>query len=273
MEHRQLGKTGFSIPVVGMGTWKTFDVKGSREEEYRIEIVKTAYEQGVTFYDSSPMYGQAERVLGQSVKELELREKVIIATKVWTDSDIVSEHQFADAFRFFGGYVDLYQVHNLVAWKKRLEQLEELKAKGKVKAIGITHYSRSAYGDMMKIMQSGRVETIQIPYNAIDREAEKEILPLAQELNIGVIVMRPFGEGSLLRKMPPDNELRQFEQYGVTTWPQVLLKWILSDKRISVAIPATSHAERIIENAKAGEAPWFDEDTREAVSRLARKYN
>jgi aryl-alcohol dehydrogenase-like predicted oxidoreductase len=273
MEYRQLGKTALKVPVIGMGTWRTFDVRGSKDESYRTEIVRTAYEHGINFYDSSPMYGQSERVLGQSVKELGIRDKIMIATKVWTDSDIVSEHQFDDAFKFFGGYVDLYQVHNLVAWKTRLDQLEALKAKGKVKAIGITHYSHSAFGDMMRIMETARVETIQIPYNAIDRIVEKEVLPLAEQLQIGVIVMRPFGEGSLLRRMPHDNELKEFEQYGVTTWPQILLKWILSDKRISTAIPATSHAERIIENAKAGEGPWFDEDVREAVSRLARKYS
>lgn len=273
MEFRQLGKASLKVPIVGMGTWKTFDVRGAKDEEQRTGIVKAAYENDITFYDSSPMYGQAERVLGQSVKELGIRDKVMIATKVWTDSYILSRHQFDDAFKYFGGYVDLYQVHNLVAWRERLQQLEELRSEGKIKTIGITHYSHSAFAEMMQIMKTGRIDTIQVPYNALDRAVEKEVLPLAEELNIGVIVMRPFGEGSLLRRMPPDEELKPFEYFGVNTWPQVLLKWILSDKRISVAIPATAHADRMLSNARAGEGPWFDENTREAIGRLAAKYS
>ncbi|MBN9387033.1 MAG: aldo/keto reductase [Chloroflexi bacterium] len=273
MEQRKLGRSGLTVPVIGMGTWKTFDVKGGQAEQQRQEIVKTALENRANFIDSSPMYGEAERVLGQAVKNLGVRAEVMIATKVWTASDEIAERQFANAFRFFEGYVDLYQVHNLVAWERRLETLQEFKAQGKVKAIGITHYSHGAFRELSQIMQHEPIEAIQIPYNALDREVEKEILPLAEELNIGVLVMRPFGEGSLVRRMPPAAELAGFEAFGVTTWPQILLKWIASDPRISVIIPATSKAERMAENAVAGDGPWFDADTREKVSRLAAKYS
>lgn len=273
MEQRKLGRSGLSVPVIGMGTWKTFDVKGSQPEQQRQEIVKTALENKANFFDSSPMYGEAERVLGQAVKNLGIRPDVMIATKVWTASDDLAEQQFANAFRFFEGYVDLYQVHNLVAWEKRLETLREFKAQGKVRAIGLTHYSHGAFYELSQIMRSESIETIQIPYNALDRTVEKEILPLAEELNIGVLVMRPFGEGKLVRQMPTAAELAGFEAFGVKTWPQILLKWIASDPRISVIIPATSKAERMAENAAAGDGPWFDPDTREKVSRLAVKYS
>ena len=273
MEQRKLGRSGLTVPVIGMGTWKTFDVRGGQAEQERQEIVKTALDNGANFFDSSPMYGEAERVLGQAVKNLGVRSDVMIATKVWTASDEIAEQQFADAFRFFEGYVDLYQVHNLVAWGKRLETLRKFKAEGKVKAIGITHYSHGAFRELSQIMRSEDIESIQIPYNALDREVEKEILPLAAELNIGVLVMRPFGEGSLVRRVPPASELAGFETFGVKTWPQILLKWIASDPRISVIIPATSKAERMVENAAAGDGPWFDPDTREKVSRLAAKYS
>ena len=273
MEQRKLGRSGLTVPVIGMGTWKTFDVRNSGDEQQRQEIVKAALDNQSNFYDSSPMYGEAERVLGQAVKNLGVRADVMIATKVWTPSDEIAERQFNNAFRFFEGYVDLYQVHNLVAWERRLETLQEFKAQGKIKAIGITHYSHSAFRELSEIMRSEPIEAIQIPYNALDREVEKTILPLAQELNIGVLVMRPFGEGSLVRRMPPASELAGFEAFGVKSWPQVLLKWIASDPRVSVIIPATSKAERMAENAAAGNGPWFDPETRERVSRLAARYN
>lgn len=273
MDRRKLGSSDLVVPVIGMGTWKTFNVRGTAEEAERREIVRTAYENGANFFDSSPMYGEAERVLGGAIQELGLRDKVMVATKVWTESDEESETQFQNAFRYFGGYVDFYQVHNLVAWKKRLAQLEEYKAQGKVKSIGVTHYAHRYLGDIMRIMESGRIEAIQIPYNAVDRVVEKEVLPLAEQLNIGVVVMQPFGTGSLVRESPVPAELAPFEKFGVTTWPQILLKWIASDPRISVIIPATSRAERMAENATAGSPPWFDADTREKISRLARLYS
>jgi aryl-alcohol dehydrogenase-like predicted oxidoreductase len=272
MERRKLGKSNLTVPVIGMGTWKTFNVRGAREEAERRDIVETAFKGGSDFYDSSPMYGEAERVLGAAVESLGIRDKVMIATKVWTSSDEDSERQFENAFRYFGGYVDFYQVHNLVAWQKRLKQIEDFKAAGKVRAVGITHYSHGAFGEMRQIMETGRVEAIQIPYNAIDRVVEKEILPLAEQLNIGVVVMRPFGEGALVQRSPKPQELAEFEKFGVKTWPQILLKWVASDPRISVIIPATSKAERMAENVLAGDPPWFDPDTREKVSRLAKQY-
>ncbi len=275
MDRRKFGNTNLTVPVVGMGTWKTFDVRGQAEESLRREIVQTAYENGADLFDSSPMYGEAERVLGKALTDLNLRDKVLVATKVWTGNDEESVRQLNNALHYFGGYVDLYQVHNLVAWQKRLAQLQELKAQGKVKAVGITHYSHSAFEDMRRILQTetNRVEFIQIPYNALDREVEKNLLPLAESLNLGVIIMRPFGEGSLLRRSPKPQELAQFEAFGVKTWPQVLLKWVASDARVSTIIPATSRPERMAENALAGDAPWFDADTRERVSKLARQYN
>ncbi|HEX2909336.1 MAG TPA: aldo/keto reductase [Chloroflexia bacterium] len=273
MDRRKLGKSELTVPVIGMGTWKTFDVRGAAEEAERLEIVKVALQNGANFFDSSPMYGAAERVLGDAIKALGVRSSVMVATKVWTSSDEEAEQQFKNAFDWYGGYVDLYQVHNLVAWEKRLKQLEDFKAQGKVKAIGVTHYSHSSFDQIERIMESGRIEQIQIPYNAVDRVVEKSILPLAEKLNIGVVVMRPLGEGGLVQRTPKPEELKPFEAFGVTTWPQILIKWIASDPRVSVIIPATSRPERMAENAAAGEPPWFDQDTRERVSQLASRYN
>jgi aryl-alcohol dehydrogenase-like predicted oxidoreductase len=273
MERRKFGKTDLNVPGIGMGTWKTFDVRGVQAEAERETIVQTAYDAGANFFDSSPMYGEAERVLGSTVQKRNLRDKVMIATKVWTDSDDQSERQFANAFNYFGGYVDFYQVHNLVALQKRLNQLEEFKAQGKIRSLGVTHWSHAALDDIGRIMESGRIDGIQIPYNAADRIVEREILPLAKKLQIGVVVMRPLGAGELVSKAPPANELTRFADWGVSNWAQILLKWVVSNPAISVAIPATSQAERMRLNAVAGDPPWFDDATRELVSELAQRYS
>jgi aryl-alcohol dehydrogenase-like predicted oxidoreductase len=267
MEHRILGSSGIEVPVVGMGTWQTFDVRGAAAERARREVVDAALAAGVRFFDSSPMYGEAERVLGLAVAGR--REQAIVATKVWTSSLQDGREQVRRALDFFGGYVDLYQVHNLVAWPEQLALLEEVRAAGKVRAIGATHYSPSAFAELGRVMRTGRLEAIQVPYNPLEREVEREILPLAADLGLGVVVMRPFGEGGLLRRRPADAALAPLRSFGVTTWPQALLKWVLSDPRCHVAIPATSSPEHMRQNALAGAPPWFGQEERAYVSRLA----
>jgi len=160
-------------------------------------------------------------------------------------------------------------VHNLVAWPRRLARLERLRDEGRVAAIGATHWQASRFGELEEVMRTGRIGAIQIPYNPIEREVEKRVLPLADELGIGVLVMRPLAKGELLRRRPSADDLRLLEPFGVTTWPQALIKWALSDPRCHLAIPATSRPERAAENAAAGAPPWFGSDERELVARLA----
>jgi aryl-alcohol dehydrogenase-like predicted oxidoreductase len=269
MEHRVLGKSGLEVPVIGMGTWRTFDVQGTTSEQNASAVVDRALQAGASFFDSSPMYGEAERILGETLRGR--REQVIVATKVWTASGKEGEAQARRALSFFGGYIDLYQVHNLVNWRDHLTMLERLRDAGKVHAIGATHYSSSSFPELRQVMQTGRIATIQIPYNPFEREVERDILPLAASLGLGVVVMRPFAEGALIRRRPQPGELAPLSSFGVTTWAQALLKWILSDTRCHVAIPATSHAERMLENAAAGEPPWFGAEERALVARLAQR--
>lgn len=246
-----------------MGTWQTFDVSGA-DEGRCAEIVDEALAAGVRVVDSSPMYGEAERVLGRALGDR--RPEAFVATKVWTSSPEEGRRQAEQALRFYRGGVDLYQVHNLVAWREQLDLLEELRDAGRVRLIGATHYSPGAFGELETVMRSGRIEAIQIPYNPREREVEARILPLAEELGIGVVVMRPLCGGSLTRRAP---SAAQLEPLGVDTWAQALLKWVLSDPRCTVAIPATSKPGRMTENAAAGEPPWFDVDQRDYVARLA----
>jgi aryl-alcohol dehydrogenase-like predicted oxidoreductase len=269
MEQRTLGNSGVQVPVVGMGTWRTFDVRGAPEEHTRRAIVDEALSAAANFFDSSPMYGEAERVLGQALEGR--RDQALVATKVWTQSGAEGRAQAERALGFFGGSIDLYQIHNLVNWREHLAMLEELRESGQVRIIGATHYSAPAFDELRQVMQTRRISAIQIPYNPLQREAERVILPLAADLNFGVVVMRPFGEGSLTRTPPADADLAPLRPFGVTTWAQALLKWVLSDPRCHVAIPATSRPGRMTENAAAGNPPWFGPDERELIARLAER--
>jgi aryl-alcohol dehydrogenase-like predicted oxidoreductase len=267
MEFRYLGHTGLRVPAVGMGTWRSFDVRGAGEERARREVVDAALEGEVTFFDSSPMYGAAERVLGAAL--LGRRERALVATKVWAATAAEGRAQIERALGFFGGWVDVYQVHNLLAWREQIAQLEEYRAAGKVRVIGATHYSPSAFGELAAVMRSGRIGAIQIPYNPLERAVGREILPLAAELGLGVVVMRPFAEGGLLARPPSEKALEPLRPFGVTSWPQALLKWILSDPRCHVAIPATGSPQRMREDAAAGRPPWLGSQERDLIARLA----
>lgn len=264
---RRLGRSTLQTGVVGMGTWRTFDVNGARVEQDRNRLVERAVSNGVDLFDSSPMYGEAERVLGRAVAAM--RDEVLIATKVWTADDEVAERQISDALEYFQGRVDLYQIHNLVAWPRRLNMLERLKGAAKVRAIGATHYSPGSFDQLAEIMRTGRVDAIQVPYNPRQRSVESEILPLAAEMDLGVLVMQPFGEGGLLRRPPSASDLQPLRPFGIETWPQALLKWVLSDERCHVAIPATSSQDHLEENLRAGEEPWLGREERALVARLA----
>jgi aryl-alcohol dehydrogenase-like predicted oxidoreductase len=266
VEHRALGASGLTVPAVGMGTWQTFDVHGRSAERNVHAVVDAAIAAGTTLFDSSPMYGEAERVLAGALDGR--RDDVLLATKLWTEDDAEADRQIDRALGWFGR-VDLYQVHNLVALPRRLDTLDRFRAEGRVRAIGATHWHAGRFGDLEDVMRSGRIAAIQVPYNPIERDVERRILPLAEDLGIGVVVMRPLAKGELMRRPPAPEALRPLEPFGVTTWAQALIKWVLSDPRCHVAIPATSRPERAAENAAAGDPPWLGPAERELVARLA----
>ncbi len=267
MEVRALGRSGLQVPVVGMGTWRTFDVSGAAAEERCRAVVSAALGDGARLFDTSPMYGRAERVLARCLEGT--REQALVATKVWTPSAREGREQIARALEWYGGRVDVYQVHNLVSWREHLPYLEERRERGQVGVLGITHYSHAAFAELIQVMTTGRIAQIQVPYNAQDRAVETEILPAAAERGIGVIVMQPLGVGALAQRAPSAEALKPLERFGVRTWAQALLKWILSDTRVHCAIPATRSVDHMQENAAAGDPPWFDAAARGYVSELA----
>jgi aryl-alcohol dehydrogenase-like predicted oxidoreductase len=242
-----------------------FDVPPDREDGPRA-VVASALASGTSFIDTSPMYGRAEGVLGRALEADGLRASAIVATKVWTPSAIEGHRQLEAQLAAFGGRVDVEQIHNLVGWREHLPWLEDEVSRGRVGLLGATHWDERRFGELIEVMRTGRLHCIQIPYNPLERAAERDVLPLAEELGLGVIAMRPFAEGELVRRRPPDPAV--LRELGVRTWAEALLKWTLSDPRVHVAIPATSSPAHAAANTAAGEPPWFDEAQRGLVERV-----
>jgi diketogulonate reductase-like aldo/keto reductase len=246
MEERRLG------PVVGLGTWNTFDSDAALARD----VVEAALDSGVHVFDSSPMYRGAEAALGQA-----LAGRGSVATKIWARSVEEGRAQYAQQREWFGS-VDVEQIHNLVSWREHVEWLKE-EHDG---LLGVTHYSATAFGELAEALRTGLFDVVQLPYNPHEREVERELLPLAAELGVRVIVMRPLAEGSLVRRHVDPAALREL---GVESWAQALLKWALSDERVDLVIPATRRPERTRENARAGKPPWFTSEQRALVEELA----
>ena len=228
MEERRLG------PVVGLGTWRTFDDDAALARE----VVAAAFEAGARLVDSSPMYGGAERSLGAALDGR--RDDVIVATKIWARSVDEGRTQFARQLQWYAGRIDVEQVHNLVAWREHLDWLDEERAAGRVGKVGVTHYASSAFDELAEALRTRRFDVVQLPYNPWERECERVLLPLAAEL-------------------------------GVETWAQALLKWSLADERVDAAIPATARPARARENACAGEGARLTSEQRELVELIARR--
>jgi aryl-alcohol dehydrogenase-like predicted oxidoreductase len=265
MENRSLGRGRVSVPVVGLGTWQRLEAAAAAGQDR--ELLEGAIEAGIRLIDTSPMYGDAERLLASGLGDR--RDRVFIADKVWTPSAEEGAAQLARAVAWYGGRVDLMQIHNLVAWPVHLRMLEAARDHGLVGLIGATHYAAAAFGELAEIMATGRIDTIQVPYNPAEREVERTILPLAEGLGLGVLLMRPLGEGELVRRPPSPAELAPLRPFGITTWGQALIKWGLSDPRVHVSLAATAHSGRLTENAAAGSPPWFGPEERAYVLRLA----
>ncbi len=255
MQYRTLGRTGLRVSAVSMGTWKAFDVHGEKNIEHVGRLVTEALACGVNLFDTAPMYGEAEGVLGRVLRGR--REGVVIATKVLASNRTAAQRLIEASFQKLQvEVIDLMQIHNMAAWRTVAPLLEEYKAAGRIRFLGITDYRTSMFPEMMTAMQTGIFDTIQIPYNIGEREAEQAILPLAQQRNMGVLIMTPlcpiFHRSQLLHILQR-HDLSFLEPYGVTTPGQALLAYLLAKSEDAVLLPATSRLERVQENTTAGE--------------------
>ncbi len=260
MEDRTLGTTGVALPVVGLGTWRVFDLPAPQQGEADA-VVASALDAGIRVVDTSPMYGRAEGVLGHALGER--RHEAFVATKVWTSSADEGRRHLSRQLGWYGGRLDLLQVHNLLGWAAHLDWMERERSVGNIGWLGATTYDPSAFGELEHVMRSGRIHAIQVPLNPIERDSEARILPLAADLGLGVIVMRPFAQGGLLRRpFPPE-----LAAAGLGGWPEALLRWTLADQRVTLAIPATTRPEHAIANVQAASLPPLDPDLRDLVAR------
>jgi diketogulonate reductase-like aldo/keto reductase len=257
IEERRLG------PVVGLGTWNTFDGDAGLARQ----VVAAALEGGTRFFDTSPMYHGAEAALGSALEGV--RGEAIVATKIWANSLEEGREQFARQLEWYGGRVEVEQVHNLLLWREHLEWLRAEQDAGRIGRLGVTHYQSSAFGQLAAALRTNWFQVLQIPYNPWERECELELLPLAAELDIAVIAMRPLGGSGEDRRRRVELTDEQQAELGVETWAQALLEWALGDDRIDAVIPATKNANRARENARAGEGPRFTPEQRALVERLA----
>lgn len=251
---RPIPVSGEPLPVLGLGTWQTFDVKldpGTRKS--LTEVIRLLLDGGGKVIDSSPMYGRAEAVVGDLLAAMHARERIFLATKVWTsgrEEGIAQMRRSTELLRTRA--IDLMQVHNLVDWRTQLATLRRMKEAGQVRYIGITHYTPSAFGALADVMAREQIDFVQLPYSIETREAETRLLPLAAERRIGVIVNRPFEGGDLFRRarkraLPPWTA-----DFGCGSWAQFFLKFILSHPDVTCVIPATAEPAHLADDLKAG---------------------
>ncbi|MGH7853756.1 MAG: aldo/keto reductase [Candidatus Binatia bacterium] len=269
---KPIPRTGEALPVVGLGTWQTFDVgtnKAAREPLKQVlgEFVRA----GGSVIDSSPMYGNSETVAGDIGHELGAHKQLFLATKVWTSGRDAGVRQMEESFRRLRAKrMDLMQVHNLVDYRTHLETLRRWKEQGKVRYIGVTHYTAGAYDELARVLSSEEMDFVQFNYSLAEREAEQRLLPLAAEKRLGVLINRPFAEGRLFRRAAGKSLPPWAKEIGCASWAQFFLKFIVSHPAVTCAIPATSKAAHLTDNMRAGLAPMPDGATRE---RMARYFN
>jgi diketogulonate reductase-like aldo/keto reductase len=258
------------LPVVGCGTWQTFDVGSTPAERApRAEVLKVLFELGGSAIDSSPMYGRSEGVVGDLLAEAGSRSKAFLATKVWTQGREQGIAQMQQSLKLLRtDKIDLMQVHNLVDWKSHLPTLKAWKADGRIRLIGITHYTESAHGELEAVMKAERWDFVQLNYALDDRAVEKRLLPLAQERGIAVLVNQPFGGGGLLRKLLPRPLPAWAGEIGCTSWAQLLLKFVLAQPAVTCVIPGTGRPDHMRDNVQAGLGAYPD---RALLDRMVRE--
>ncbi|MEO7425626.1 MAG: aldo/keto reductase [Fibrobacteria bacterium] len=265
--NRPIPSSGEPIPVIGLGSWQSFDVGSDPSERApQAQVLRAFVELGGRMVDSSPMYGRSEKVIGDLITEQGLKGKLFLATKVWTSGQAEGRRQMEDSFRKLGtGIMDLMQVHNLVDVGTQLATLREWKAAGRIRYLGITHYNAGGHAAVARLMETEDLDFVQINYSAGEREAENRILPLARERGIAVLANRPFAGGDLARAI-----LREVPAWAAeiecVSWPQILLKFVLSHPAVTCAIPATSNLAHLRANMAAGRGPLPDAALRERIA-------
>lgn len=265
MNTRAIPRTGERLPVIGLGSWRTFDVGTSRTDRAPlIEVTRRFFAAGGRVIDSSPMYGRSEEVIGDVLAEVgRVDPAPFLATKVWTRGKRQGVAEMERSMRRMRApCMDLMQIHNLLDWETHLPVLREWKAEGRIRYLGITHYTHGAFADLERLMRSETLDFVQLPYNVADREAEKRLLPAARDTGTAVLVMRPLGEGSLFHRVRREPVPEWAAGAGCTSWAELFLKFVLAHPAVTCAIPATSNPDHLADNVAAGTGSDLDEAAR-----------
>ena len=264
---RVIPSTNEKLPVIGVGTWRTFDVGSSSAERDPLkEVLKTLIAKGGKIIDSSPMYGQSEKVVGDLSDELKLNASLFMATKVWTTGKDEGISQMNRSFLLMKRkQMDLMQIHNLVDWKTHLKTLRQWKEEGKVRYIGITHYLESAYSSIEDIINTNQLDFLQINYSLQSRKSGERLLPLAKDKGMAVIINRPFEEGALFQRVQGKQLPEWSNEFDCASWAQFFLKFIISNPAVTCTIPGTDKPQYMIDNIAAAFGKLPDEKQRERM--------
>jgi diketogulonate reductase-like aldo/keto reductase len=271
MRKRAIPSSGEELPVVGIGTWKAFDVGSSPVERQPLEEVLSLFVRGGgRLVDSSPMYGRAESVVGEIAQKLGLRSSLFLATKVWTSGGPAGVEQMEQSEKALrAGRLDLLQVHNLVDVRTHLRTLGAWKAEGRVRYLGITHYVASVHPEIEQLLRSERLDFLQINYSVFEPEAGERVLPLASERGVAVIANRPFGGGEALRRAARRPLPGWADEIECRSWAELFLKWILGEAAVTCVIPGTGKVEHLKDNLRAGVGPLPGRDLRRRIADAA----
>jgi diketogulonate reductase-like aldo/keto reductase len=261
---RPIPRSGEQLPVIGLGTWQTFDVDKSAAQRAPLrEVLRQFVAAGGKVVDSSPMYGRSEAVVGDLTGELRVGKQLFVATKVWTTGRDAGIRQMEDSFkRLRIDRLDLMQIHNLVDWHTHLATLREWKEQGRVRYIGVTHYTASAYDQLARVLENEQVDFAQFNYSVAERDAERRLLPLAANKRVAVLINRPFAAGAVFSKLRSKPLPPWAEDIGCATWAQFLLKFVISHPAVTCAIPATSKSDHLTDNMQAAIGVLPDEKIR-----------
>jgi aryl-alcohol dehydrogenase-like predicted oxidoreductase len=270
---KPIPRSGELLPAIGLGTWQTFDVGGNEAARApRRAVLREFASSGGSVVDSSPMYGNSESVTGDLAQELGLHKQLFLATKVWTSGRDAGMRQMEESFRRLRAQrMDLLQVHNLVDYRTHLTTVRRWKEQGRVRYIGVTHYTASAYDELARVIASEELDFVQLNYSIAEREAEKRLLPLAAERRLAVLVNRPFAEGTMFHIVKGKALPAWSQEIGCASWAQFFLKFIISHPAVTCAIPATGRVEHLRDNMAASMGSLPDEPARERMARLFRE--
>lgn len=254
MHVRKIPSTGEAMPVVGFGTWQTFDIGSDRAERaQRREVLEALFAAGGRMIDSSPMYGRAEAVVGDLLAEMGARDKAFLATKVWTSGEKPGIAQMqASADKMRAPVIDLMQIHNLVDWRVHLKTLQTAKAAGRYRYIGITHYTVPALDELAAILAGEKLDFVQMGYSLATRAAEQRLLPVALDHGVAVIANQPFDSGAMFSKVRGKPLPEWAGEIDCASWAQIMLKYLIGHPAVTCVIPGTARPDHALDNLAAG---------------------